>query len=218
MRVDIIAEAAGLDPETLRSSATQLNGDEVAEHLFSVSAGLESVIIGEDEISGQVSRALLKARENGSTTPALEKLFQRATKTSRGVKTQTALGGAGRSLVRLALELASSRVADWAEVKVLLVGTGQYAATTVTALRDRGVEQIDVYSPSGRAVPFATKHSLEARTDMAAALADADIVITCTSRAEPVVTPAALEAGRRLIIDLGLPRNVDPAVTRHRRC
>ncbi|MET1044727.1 MAG: glutamyl-tRNA reductase [Microbacteriaceae bacterium] len=211
--VELIAEAAGLDVETLRSSATQLHGDAVAKHLFSVSSGLESVVVGEDEISGQVSRALLDARRIGSTSPALEKLFQRASKTSRGVKTQTALGGAGRSLVRLALELVSSRLTDWAETRVLLVGTGQYAATTVAALRDRGAEQISVYSPSGRALPFATKHALSAETELGAALAGSDVVITCTSGADPVITPELLTAGRRMIVDLGLPRNVDPLVT-----
>ncbi|WP_167043966.1 glutamyl-tRNA reductase [Salinibacterium sp. ZJ454] len=211
--VELIASAAGLDADILRSSATQLHGDSVAQHLFSVSSGLESVVVGEDEISGQVSRALLDARDTGSTSPALEKLFQRATKTSRGVKTQTALGGAGRSLVRLALELVSSRITDWAETRVLLVGTGQYAATTVVALRDRGAEQISVFSPSGRALPFATKHTLSAEVDLALALTAADVVITCTSGAEPVITPEVLTAGaRRMIVDLGLPRNVDPLV------
>jgi glutamyl-tRNA reductase len=216
--VELIANAAGLDAGILRTSATQLHGDAVAKHLFSVSSGLESVVVGEDEISGQVSRALLDARDTGSTSPALEKLFQRATKTSRGVKTQTALGGAGRSLVRLALELVSSRTADWAETRVLLVGTGQYAATTVVALRDRGAEQISVFSPSGRALPFATKHTLEAELDLASALAVADVVITCTSGADPVITPELLTAetrtvgARRMIVDLGLPRNVDPLV------
>ncbi len=212
--VALVAEAAGVSTEELRSSASVLQGDAVTHHLFSVSAGLESVVVGEDEISGQVSRALQTARKAGSSTPSLEKLFQTATKTSRGVKTKTALGGAGRSLVRLALELAASRIADWAGARVLLVGTGQYAATTVAALRDRGAEQIDVFSPSGRAAAFATKHGLTARTGLADAVADADLVITCTSGAEPVITPAEVSAGRhRLLVDLGLPRNIDPAVS-----
>lgn len=208
----LVAQAVGVDAAELPAAAL-LRGDAAIRHLFSVSAGLESVVVGEDEISGQVGRALTEAREIGASSPRLEMLFQRATRTSRGVKTRTQLGGAGRSLVRLALELASSRFADWAETRVLLVGTGQYAATTVAALRDRGAEQIAVFSPSGRAEPFALKYGLTATRDLADAAAYADVVITCTSGNDPVLSASTLApAHRRLLIDLGLPRNIDPDV------
>jgi glutamyl-tRNA reductase len=209
--VEAMSAASGTDPAALRDAVTVLHDDAVAQHLFSVSSGLESVVVGEDEISGQVRRALERAREAGTTSSALERLFQKATQTSRGVKSRTALGGAGRSLVRLGLELASSRVTDWSQTRVLIVGTGQYAATTVTALRDRGVENLTVFSPSGRAAAFATKYALTATTNLRDAIAASDIVITCT--AYLAIEPTAIPDGsRRLIIDLGLPRNVDPAV------
>jgi glutamyl-tRNA reductase len=102
--VEAMSAASGTDPAALRDAVTVLHGDAVAQHLFSVSSGLESVVVGEDEISGQVRRALEQAREAGTTSSALERLFQKATQTSRGVKSRTALGGAGRSLVRLGLE------------------------------------------------------------------------------------------------------------------
>ncbi|MET4782980.1 glutamyl-tRNA reductase [Glaciihabitans sp. UYNi722] len=211
--VQVIGEASGVDPDDLRNSVTVLCGDPVAEHLFAVSSGLESVIVGEDEIAGQVRRALIQARAAGTTSSGLERLFQNAAKTSRGVKNQTAIGGAGRSLVRLGLELASSRIADWSEARVLIVGTGQYAGTTVAALRDRGAEQLTVFSPSGRAARFAARLGLTASTSLVEALEAADVVITCTSSETPVITAAVLAAGRhRIVIDLGLPRNVDPAV------
>ena len=209
--VDVMSAAAGVDPSALRDAVTVLSGDDVVQHLFSVSSGLESVVVGEDEISGQVRRALERAREVGTTSSALEQLFQKATQTSRGVKTRTALGGAGRSLVRLGLELASSRVTDWSQTRVLLVGTGQYAATTVAALRDRGVVDLTVFSPSGRAAAFATKYSLVASESLSDAIGASDVVITCTAYAA-VDTTDIPNAHRRLIIDLGLPRNVAPAV------
>jgi glutamyl-tRNA reductase len=212
--VRVIAEASGVDPDDLRSTVTVLSGHEVAEHLFSVSSGLESVIIGEDEISGQVRRALEQARAAGTTSSGLERLFQKAANTSREVKNHTAIGGAGRSLVRLGLELASSRIVDWATTRVLIVGTGQYAATTVAALRDRGAGDVTVFSPSGRAVKFALRLGLTASTDLVGALADADVVITCTSSETPVVSAVHLApGGRRIVIDLGLPRNVDSDVS-----
>jgi glutamyl-tRNA reductase len=211
--VQVIGEASGVDPDDLRNSVTVLRGDPVAEHLFAVSSGLESVIIGEDEIAGQVRRALTQARAAGTTSSGLERLFQNAAKTSRGVKNQTAIGGAGRSLVRLGLELASSRIADWSRTRVLIVGTGQYAGTTVAALRDRGAEDLTVFSPSGRAAKFATRLGLTATTSLVDALETADVVITCTSTETPVITAAMLSAGRhRILIDLGLPRNVEAAV------
>jgi len=216
--VRVISAASGIDPAALRTTVTVLSGNAVAQHLFAVSSGLESVIVGEDEISGQVRRALERARAAGTTSSGLERLFQKAANTSREVKNQTAIGGAGRSLVRLGLELASSRIADWSRTRVLIVGTGQYAATTVAALRDRGAEDITVFSPSGRAARFALRLGLVASVDLIAALAAADVVITCTTSAAPVVTAAQLSplpsAGtqRRIVIDLGLPRNVHPDV------
>ena len=214
--LQVISAASGIDPAALRDTVTVLRGDAVAKHLFSVSSGLESVIVGEDEISGQVRRALEQARAAGTTSSALERLFQKAANTSREVKSHTAIGGAGRSLVRLGLELASSRIADWSASRVLIVGTGQYAATTVAALRDRGAVDITVYSPSGRAARFALRLGLTPSTDLVAALAAADVVITCTTTEAPVVAASQLSPSsgsqRRIVIDLGLPRNVHPDV------
>lgn len=209
--VDAVATASDLVPAEVLDSVSVLGGGDVVQHLFAVSSGLESVVVGETEISGQVRRALEDARANGTTTSDLERLFQEAAHTSRGVKTRTRIGAAGRSLVRLGLELASSRITDWAQTRVLLVGTGSYAATTIAALRDRGAVNIQVFSPSGRAPWFAAKHDLVAATDLRRAIGTSDVVITCTSSEVPVVEPADLDDGqRRIVIDLGLPRNVDP--------
>jgi glutamyl-tRNA reductase len=214
--IEAIGEASMLEADALRDSVEIITGQRAVEHLFAVSAGLESVIVGEDEISGQVRRALERAREEGTTSSRLELLFQNASHTSRDVKTQTAIGTAGRSLVRLALELAASRVADWSTQNVLVVGTGQYAGTTVAALHDRGVENITVFSPSGRGAAFALRHSLAVADSLAEAFDDADLVLTCTASDVPVLTHETVNGAftdrYRLVIDLGLPRNVDPRV------
>jgi glutamyl-tRNA reductase len=212
--ISTMSEASGVEPDEMRENVRVITGDEVVEHLFAVSSGLESVVIGEDEISGQVRRALEAARTRGTTSRDLERLFQKASQTSRGVKNRTNVGGAGRSLVRLALELATSRVTDWSQARVLIVGTGQYAATTVAALRDRGADDLAVFSSSGRASWFGLKHDLRPFDDLAEAISWSDVLITCTSTTEPVVVPDVVDASRRLVIDLGLPRNVDPLVAR----
>jgi glutamyl-tRNA reductase len=209
--VDVVSRASDVPSADLRAAVTVLSGDEVVTHLFAVTSGLESVVVGEDEIAGQVGRALQRARENGTTSGGLEQLFQRATQTSRGVRTRTSVGAAGRSLVRLALELATSRVPDWSITRVLVVGTGQYAATTVAAVRDRGATMLSVYSPSGRGDAFGAKYGLAVQRDLAGAMLDADVIITCTT-ATVIGTSAIIGSVKRLVIDLGLPRNVDPAI------
>jgi glutamyl-tRNA reductase len=151
------------------------------------------------------------------------------------VKNETGIGGEGRSLVRLALDLAESRVTDWAQTRVLLVGTGRFAGASLAALRDRGVTDVRVYSPSGRGTGFARNHGIDAvaRGEYAAAAASADIIVTCTTAEHHVVDRALLSVGReelaasvavlpgattpvhdprQLVIDLGLPRNVAPDV------
>lgn len=211
--VEAMAEASDIPVDLLRSSVAVHQGPDAAAHLFAVTSGLESVVVGEDEISGQVRRALDSARAEGTTSRELERLFQKATHTSRGIRNRTGLRGTHRSLVRFALELASSRIADWSATRVVVVGTGRYASRTVDAVRARGAADIRVFSPSGRASAFAAKHGLVPVEDFAAAAADADVVITCT--ADAVVHADAFTAGHRvLVIDLGLPRNVDPAVGR----
>ncbi|WP_085474819.1 glutamyl-tRNA reductase [Rathayibacter oskolensis] len=218
-----VSSATGVDQEDLRGSVDVVSGDRVAEHLFAVSSGLESVVVGEGEIAGQVRRSLEEARRLGTTSSELERLFQRASQTSRGIKNRTGLGSAGRSLVRLALDLASSRITDWRAARVLLVGTGSYARATVAALRDRGVVDIAVHSPSGRAEGFAARRALRAidAASLAVEAVAADVVITCTTTQEPVLDAALLADGRlrgaflerQLVIDLGLPRNVAGDVT-----
>ena len=209
--IDVMSAAGGVSSDELRDAVSVIVGDRVPEHLFAVSAGLESVVVGEDEISGQVSRSYESARQDGTTTRELDRMFQRAARTSRSVRTATDLGGAGRSLVKLALELASSRVTDWAHARVLVVGTGSYAATTIAALRDRGVADIGVYSATGRAANFAARYGIRAESDLRDALGRAEIVLTCTAR-YTLAAEDFVAGRRRLVIDLGLPRNVDPAV------
>ncbi|GAB3615726.1 glutamyl-tRNA reductase [Okibacterium endophyticum] len=238
---DAVANAAGVTPDTLHSMWNVHEGKAAAEHLFAVSSGLESVVVGEGEIAGQVRRALESAREAGTTTSALERLFQRAAHTSRGIKNTTPIGRAGRSIVRLALDLAESRISDWSTVRVLLVGTGAYAGASLAALRERGVTDVAVFSPSGRAARFAASHGIRRVDDAeyAGEAARATVIVTCTTASGAVLDAATLRAGRhaiaaelprlerdgtpgcpvdhtasQLVIDLGLPRNVDPDVAR----
>ena len=206
-----LAALGGDDARGLTTTADVLDAAAAVHHLFSVCAGLDSVAVGEEEIAGQVRRAAARARETGTSSGRLDHVVQEAIRTARAARAQGDASRTGRSLARLALDLVGSRLTDWSSTEVLLIGTGRYAATTVASLRERGAQNIAVYSPTGRAQLFAQRQGVTATNDLSAALAHAAVVITCTTRLSVSVDDVPAGA-RALIVDLGLPRNVDPAV------
>lgn len=217
-----VAKQTGVVPDEVTPALRIFDEEAAAGHLFAVSSGLESVVLGEGEIGGQVGRALEVARAASTTTPGLEQVFQRAAHTSNEVQFRTRLGGKGRSMVRLALDLVESRIVDWSMASVLLIGTGSYAGATLTALRSRGVSGVSVFSPSGRAARFAGREGVVPvePPDLTWVLGRADVVIACSVASVPVLDAEALLAARaavgrtgaQMVIDLGLPRNICPDV------
>ncbi|WP_425955744.1 glutamyl-tRNA reductase [Xylanimonas sp. McL0601] len=179
---ELVAAASGVSAATAADSFTVRTSSEVPEHLFAVASGLDSMVIGEREIAGQVKRALEVAREERTTSKTLELLFQTASRTSKRVGASTSLGSTGRSIVRLALDLAADALPEWRAVRTVLIGTGSYAGATVAALRGRGSDDVRVYSQSGRAQVFADGHDVVALGDdeesLVEALAEADLVVS----------------------------------------
>lgn len=206
-----LAELGGEAARDLSTTAEVLDDDAAVHHLFSVCAGLDSVAVGEEEIAGQVRRAASRARETGTSSGRLDHVVQEAIRTARAARAQGDASRTGRSLARLAIDLVGSRLTDWSETEVLIIGTGRYAVTTVATLRERGARRITVYSPTGRAQLFAQRQGLEPTNDLSSALQRAEVVITCTTRLSVGVDDVP-GGTRALIVDLGLPRNVDPAV------
>ncbi len=176
----MVAEASGVEVAEALASFRTRAGTEVAEHLFAVASGLDSMVVGEREIAGQVKRALDPAHADGVTSSTLELLFQTASRTSKKVSTQTTLGGAGRSVVALGLDLAAAELPPWPQVRAVLIGTGSYAGASLAALRALGCDDVRVYSQSGRAEEFAAARGVEAVTDPVVALEDADLVVSCS--------------------------------------
>src|SRR5690606_26291843 len=177
---ELVAHSSGVTGETAARSFTVRTGQEVTEHLFAVASGLDAMVVGEREIAGQVKRALAEAREQETTSKTLELLFQTASRTSKRVGTQTELGAAGRSVVALALDLAEREVPPWDSTRAVLIGTGSYAGASVAALRARGCTDIRVFSRSGRAATFAASHDVQPVDSLVEALADADLVVSCS--------------------------------------
>jgi len=206
---ELVAASSGVTTRAAQGSFTVRSGSEVTEHLFAVAAGLDSMVVGEREIAGQVKRALEVAREDQTTSKTLELLFQTASRTSKRVGSETALGAAGRSVVALGLDLASEELPPWRATRAVLIGTGSYAGASVAALRARGCEDVRVYSQSGREGIFAASHGVTPAGDLVEALADVDLVVSCSGargrqggRAEPPQgSGTAPEASLEYVLD-----------------
>lgn len=222
-----VASRSGYSPDDVEQHLHPLVGADASEHLFAVASGLESMVVGEREIAGQVRRALTTARRDGTTTSTLEALFQAASRASRAVEKSTGLGSTGRSVVGVALDLAARTLpqvdgdAHWPAVRCVLIGTGSYAGASLAALKARGVADVRVFSPSGRAGPFASARgvtALPAGADLLREVASADLVVACSGAAGSVLGVEALATVRRAterpltVVDLALRHDVDPDV------
>lgn len=208
----------GASPSWHRLPLRARHASEVLWHLFGVGAGLDSMVVGEREIAGQLRRALRAAHADGTATYLLTESIEQALRTSRRVAHLTNLAATGRSVVSVGLDLLGR---DWGHARVLLLGTGAYAGAVVADLRTRGCGSITVHSESGRAAAFASGHGVEVAGSLGAELVDADVVVTCRGMGSPILfegqVALAVEArqGRPLdIVDLALARDVEPGVGR----
>jgi glutamyl-tRNA reductase len=199
----------------------------MTEHLFSVGAGLDSAVVGEREIAGQLRRSLASAQEDGTASGALVRLFQAASRTAREVGSLTALGEAGRSMVSVALDLAQSKLGvpstlgrqDLSGLSVVVIGTGAYAGSTLALLAARSCSAVSVFSWSGRAGAFASARGATGLTaeDLPAAVRGADVVIGCSGRG-PRLGPEDFRSYRQgapaplVVVDLALSRDFEPKV------
>ena len=211
---DLISQRSGLSYDLVENSFDVLVNTDAAHHLFTVASGLESAVVGEREITGQVRRALSLSQEQGRATGNLVRLFEHGAQTARRVGQQTMLGSRGRSIVSVALDMADD-IADkiWENRRVLVFGTGAYAGATVAALHSRGTTDIWIYSRSDRAATFADKRGVQAvpHGELHEQMAAADIIIGCSGGASPML-PIEIPAGKRVILDLALSRDFAPEV------
>ena len=198
-----------------------MTGDAVAEHLFSVTAGLQSVALGESQILGQVTRALQAAGEAGTVDPVLSRLFHAALRTSRRIRKETDLGRNRISVSSLGIQELQSTLGDLKGLRVLLVGAGEMGKLTARALRRYGADDILVSSRSmnrGRILADELGSPQVPFEDIAKTLVETDVLITCTAAIDSVISADTIStaiAGRpdRLlsVLDLGMPRDVEPA-------
>jgi glutamyl-tRNA reductase len=199
-----------------------LSGEDAARHLFRVSAGIESMVVGESEILGQVRGAFTAATAAGTHTPALSRMFHTAIRVGRRARSQTSIGRYTVSVSSTAVALAKQTLGDLADKTVLVIGAGEAGKLTAGNIAGSGIGRMLVTSRSAeRTADLATSLGGEAVAfaGRGTAIAQADIVITSTSAQEFVVDRAMVEAAMNarasrplLIVDIAVPRDVDPAV------
>lgn len=219
--IEQVSRNSGIDEDLVADTFTANTGVHVPRHLFSVGAGLDSAVIGEREIAGQVRRALIEAQESGTASGGLTRLFQTASRTAKDVGSQTGLGQRGLSIVSVALELAADVAAEpqWSGKSVVIIGTGAYAGATMSLLREHGCSNVSVYSASGRAASFTETRGGTAlsRDTLSSALTAADVVIGCSGgdtriHADDVERVRPASSKPLTVIDLALTHDFDPSV------
>lgn len=213
--IALIAEVTGLGLEYCSQVLRVSFESTVVNHLFNLTAGLDSMIVGEAEIAGQVREAFKQAQRRGESTSRIESLFQHALATSKKVKTSTDLGAAGRSIAQVALQLVEQRHWPIAGKRALVLGTGAYARVVVSALQTMGCSEIEVFSSSGRARRFSESHGTTPidRDGLSEALTNADLVIACSGTGTHLIDADLLKQSRPVhatlpILDLALSSDV----------
>jgi glutamyl-tRNA reductase len=192
------------------------------EHAFSVASGLDSMVLGEAQILGQLKDAYRVAQEAGSTGPALNKLFQAAFSAAKRVRSETRIGENAVSIASATVSLARRVYSDLSAQTALLIGAGDMNALVARHFISAGVNRMVIANRTlSRAQALAAELKAQAvgLEDLDQELAQADIVITCTASPEPLITKSAAEAAIRarrrrpiFMVDLAVPRDIDPRV------
>jgi glutamyl-tRNA reductase len=223
--VAALVAARGLVPagQVMRMARIPV-GRAAAEHLFSVACGLDSMAVGEDQIVAQIKAAARIAATAGTVGPAVAGLIDAALRASKRARTQTTISTEGISLARAGLDLAAAHLGGLAARDAVVLGTGSTGKLAARLLRQAGVGRLSVAGrDAARAAEVAAAvggRPLRA-ADVPAVLARADLLVTATGAATPVVAAGPVQAARAqaggrplFVLDLGMPSDVEPAVGR----
>ena len=221
---DLAAARAQIPAADVLRMARVRVGGAAAEHLFSVACGLDSMALGEDQIVAQIKAAARSAAAAGTAGPAITSLIDGALRVSKRARTQTTISTEGISLARAGLDLAHAHLGGLKGRDAVVVGTGPTGRLAARLLREAGAGQLSVASrDAARAagVAAAVRGRPMQTSDVPAALAGADILVTATGATVPVLPLAQVEAARAqaggrplYVLDLGMPPDVDPAIGR----
>jgi glutamyl-tRNA reductase len=217
----LLAGRARIRPTELAEAIYSPRNCDVARHLYRVTAGLDSMIVGEAEIQGQVRRAHEGAMAEGATGPLTNRLFSAALTTGKRVRSETSIGASRVSVPSIAVDLAQGVLGDLARRHVVILGAGETSELTAQALSAQGAGTIFLANRrADRALSLAERFggSVVSLDELPEQLVRADIVLCSTSSPEPIVGREELEVVMTardwrplLLIDIAVPRDVDPA-------
>lgn len=215
-----LARRGGLEAGRLDEFVYEHDGAEAARHLFRVACGLDSMVLGEPQILGQVKEAYQHARAVGTLGGPIERLFQNAFAVAKRVRSETRIGANPVSVAFAAVRLAQRIFADLSQISVLLIGAGDTIELAGRHLSESGVRRLVIANRTLKnAESLALRFGAHAigLDEIEAVLPDVDLVITSTASREPVVHRETVEQAIRrrrhrpmLIVDLGVPRDVEP--------
>jgi glutamyl-tRNA reductase len=217
-----MARQASIRLTELVGAIYSLRDDDAVRHLFEVTAGLDSMIVGEAEVQGQVKRAYELALVEGVTGPLSNRLFRDALAAGKRARSETAVSRAQTSVSSVAVELARAALGDLADRSVLVIGAGANGEVTARALHERGVQTVFVANRRyDRAIGLAQRFGGSAVRfeDMLPRLIEADIVVSSTASPHQIIGRDELaevleqRGGRPLmVVDIAVPRDIDPQV------
>jgi glutamyl-tRNA reductase len=219
---NFLAETAFIAPEDFADHLYVHYDREAIRHLFTVTAGLDSAVVGEAEILGQVRQAWVKAKDEGATGPILNLLFRHAIEVGKRARTDTDIARGTASVSFAAVEMAADALGSLESKRVLVLGAGDMGEGMAVALASAGVAKIEVANRTwDRAAQLAERVDGEAvrLSDLPRALADVDVLLTSTGATsimlehtdlEPIV--AARNGRPLLVVDIAVPRDIDPSV------
>jgi glutamyl-tRNA reductase len=222
--VEWLAGIGGVSGQALREHAYVLEGGAAARHAFRVASGLDSMVLGEPQILGQLKQAVREAETAGTLGGTLHQMFQRSFAVAKEVRSATEIGAHSISMAAAAVRLASQLFEDLRQTKVLFVGAGEMIELVATHFAARTPKAMAVANRTlERGEKLAGRFGAEAvrLSDLPARLAEFDVVISCTASSLPIIglgaVERALKARRKrpmFMVDLAVPRDIEPEVAR----
>ena len=217
--IEWLAHSGGVSPALLRSHAYTLEGDAAARHAFRVASGLDSMVLGEPQILGQMKDAVRAAEEAGAMGSTLHQLFQRSFAVAKEVRSSTEIGTHSISMAAAAVRLASQLFEDLGQIKVLFVGAGEMIDLAATHFAARKPKAMAIANRSlARGERLATRFGAEVMRlgDLPSRLHEFDAVISCTASTLPIIGLGAVERAVKLrkhrpmfMVDLAVPRDIE---------
>ncbi|MDD5030708.1 MAG: glutamyl-tRNA reductase, partial [Rhodoferax sp.] len=222
LTLDWLAQSGGVDPEQLRPHAYTLQDGVAARHVFRVASGLDSMVLGETQILGQMKNAIRAAEEAGALGNTLSQLFQRSFAVAKEVRSSTEIGAHSISMAAAAVRLAGQLFEDLKEVKVLFVGAGEMIDLCATHFAAKSPKKIAIANRTlANGEELASRFGAEVMqlSDMPDRLHEFDAVISCTASTLPLIGLGAVERALKkrrhrpmFMVDLAVPRDIEVEV------